>query len=173
MSEAEDRVFFRNYSVILGMLVIMIIIFFILARILGIDDEADASQRSDIVAENTAPIGEVRVAGAVEPEKEVIQVVATVEPSTAANDGSATVGKEVYSGLCTSCHGTGLPGVPQLGDAAAWVDRIAQGKEVLYDHAINGFTGTGVLQMLPKGGNMALSDDEVKAAVDYMVANSQ
>ncbi len=173
MSKEHDRVFFRNFSVVLGILALMIVIFIIIARTQGIDDEAIAVQRSDIVAENIAPVGEVRVAGAVEPEKVALQVVATAEPSAAANDESTAVGKQVYSGLCTSCHSTGIPGIPQLGNAADWTDRIAQGKDVLYDHAINGFTGSSGMPMLPKGGNMALSDDEVKAAVDYMVANSQ
>ncbi len=172
MSEAQDRIFFRNFSIVIGLLALMIVIFFILARIIGIDDESNAGQRSGSVAENTAPIGKVRIAGAAEPVEEAVQV-ATAEPITAASDNTAAMGKQVYSGLCTSCHSTGIPGIPQLGNAAVWVDIIAQGKDVLYDHAINGFTGSSGMPMLPKGGNMSLSDDEVKAAVDYMVANSQ
>jgi cytochrome c5 len=66
------------------------------------------------------------------------------------------------------CHQTGAAGAPMVGSKADWAPRIAQGKATLYEHAIKGFQGkTGT--MPPKGANPALSDDDVKAAVDYLV----
>jgi cytochrome c len=59
-----------------------------------------------------------------------------------------------------------------VGDVAAWTPRIAQGMDVLNDHAINGFTGEAGI-MLPKGGRADLTDQEVMDAVAYMVAESQ
>ena len=86
--------------------------------------------------------------------------------------GDTGQGEKVFDQTCKTCHGEGIAGAPEFGDKAAWADRIAQGMETLEKHAINGFTGkTGT--MPPKGGNAALSDDEVKAAVEYMVANSK
>jgi len=82
-------------------------------------------------------------------------------------------GKSTYDSICVACHGSGLPGIPQLGDGAAWAPRIEQGNDTLYKHAISGFTGSSGIPMPAKGGNPALSDDDVKAAVDYMVTNSQ
>ena len=67
------------------------------------------------------------------------------------------------------CHGAGIAGAPKFGDKAAWAPRIAQGVNVLYTHAMGGFTGKGGV-MPPKGGNLALTDPDIKAAVDYMVA---
>ena len=99
-----------------------------------------------------------------------VQEAATGAVSAAA--GSVD-GEKVYKGLCVNCHGTGLPNIPQIGNKEAWAPRIAQGKDVLYQHALKGFTGTSGMPMLPKGGNIALTDDEVKAAVDHMVSNSQ
>ena len=61
-------------------------------------------------------------------------------------------------------------GAPMRGDVAAWADRIAKGPEALYDSGVNGLAGTG---MIAKGGCMSCSDEEVNAAVDYMVAGSQ
>jgi cytochrome c5 len=82
------------------------------------------------------------------------------------------LGKKVFGSVCTACHTMGVAGAPKLGDKAEWSARIAQGKDVLYKHALEGFTGTkGV--MPPRGGGMNLSDAEVKAAVDYMVAQSK
>ncbi|HHJ15044.1 MAG TPA: cytochrome c5 family protein [Gammaproteobacteria bacterium] len=86
---------------------------------------------------------------------------------TAQADGKAT-----FTQACNACHGAGVAGAPKMGDAAAWKDRIAKGKATLYKHAIEGFKGkTGF--MPPKGGWANLTDDQVKAAVDYMVAGSQ
>ena len=73
-------------------------------------------------------------------------------------------GKGVFEKVCNVCHGAGIAGAPKAGDKSAWGPRIAQGKPALYEHAIKG------IRMMPaKGGNAALADGEVKAAVDYMV----
>lgn len=82
------------------------------------------------------------------------------------------VGKNVYDGLCFGCHAANsvIPGAPRLTNNEDWAPRIAQGKETLFKHAIEGFNNVGA--MPAKGGNPNLSDDEVKAAVVYMVNQS-
>ena len=86
--------------------------------------------------------------------------------------GGVVDGKKVYEGLCQACHGTGAAGAPKTGDKGAWGSRIGQGKDTLFKHAIGGFTGkSGV--MPAKGGNPALSDEEVKAAVEHMIGLSK
>lgn len=77
-------------------------------------------------------------------------------------------GKAVFDSACMACHATGAAGAPVLGNAEQWASHIEKGKDTLYDHAINGFNA-----MPAKGGRTDLSDDEVKATVDYMVENSQ
>jgi len=82
------------------------------------------------------------------------------------------VGEKTYKTACFACHGTGAAGSPKMGDKANWKDRIAQGNATLYEHAIKGYKGkSGV--MPAKGGRTDISDDDVKAAVDYMVSNSK
>ena len=68
-----------------------------------------------------------------------------------------------------ACHAAGVANAPKLGDKAAWAPRIAKGKPVLYDHAVKGFNNV----MPAKGGNASLSDADVKAAVDYMLAQAK
>lgn len=95
-------------------------------------------------------------------------IMAIVLPaSTAMADGKAT-----YDSACQVCHAAGVAGAPKLGDAAAWKDRIGQGMDTLVEHSIKGFQG-GAGMMPPKGGFTNLSDDDVKAAVAYMVENSK
>ncbi|NDY93589.1 c-type cytochrome [Ideonella livida] len=82
-----------------------------------------------------------------------------------------TVGKGVYNKTCSLCHGAGVAGAPKPGDKADWGPRIAQGKDTLYKHALEGFTGSKGA-MPARGGGASLTDDEVKAAVDHMVSLS-
>ncbi|KFI05165.1 cytochrome c5 family protein [Massilia sp. BSC265] len=90
-------------------------------------------------------------------------------PAAAPAVASADAGKNVFDTACIACHGAGIAGAPKLGDKAAWTARLAQGNAVLYEHAIKGFQGKAGV-MPPKGG-AAVSDADVKAAVDYMVAS--
>jgi cytochrome c5 len=98
-------------------------------------------------------------------EAAMAKLSAPAAPSTAtASAGAAGEGKSVYDTTCHVCHGTGLAGSPKFGDKAAWAPRIATGMPALYNAALHGLNA-----MPPKGGNTALSDAQVKAAVDYMV----
>lgn len=82
------------------------------------------------------------------------------------------VGKSVYDKVCALCHAAGVSGAPKPGDKADWAPRIAQGDGLLYKHALEGFTGAKGL-MPARGTGANLSDDEVKAAVRYMVDASR
>ena len=76
-----------------------------------------------------------------------------------------TDGKATYDKTCAVCHATGLAGAPKFGDKAAWAPRIAAGLDTLHNSALHGKNA-----MPPKGGNLALTDTDVTAAVDYIVA---
>lgn len=78
-------------------------------------------------------------------------------------------GREIWLGTCEGCHGIGVAGAPVAGDREAWAERIARGREVLYEHALEGFFGPGGTMMPARGGNDTLSTEEVRLAVDYMV----
>ncbi len=88
--------------------------------------------------------------------------------SVAAVSASDDVGKTVYTKSCASCHDTGVMGAPKIGDQKAWAPLTAEGVDVLSKNAIH---GEG--KMPAKGGNMQLTDEEVKAAVEYMVEKSK
>jgi len=82
------------------------------------------------------------------------------------------LGNSVFNKTCALCHAAGVAGAPKPGDKDDWGPRIAQGEETLYKHALEGFTGAKGM-MPPRGGGSSLTDEEVKAAVDFMVAKSR
>jgi cytochrome c5 len=82
--------------------------------------------------------------------------------------GGGNAAEADYKASCAACHDSGAAGAPVVGNADDWAPRIKQGNETLYEHAIKGFNG-----MPPKGGNMSLSDDQVKAITDYMAEKSK
>jgi cytochrome c5 len=132
----------------------------------------DPAMSSQAIARRIAPVAKLVVdpnapatpAAPVAPAAAKPAAVAAVTvPSTApAAQGG---GESTYKAICTACHSAGVAGAPKTGDKAAWAPRVAAGAAALYASAIK---GKGA--MPPKGGNAALSDADVKAAVDYMVA---
>lgn len=111
---------------------------------------SDISQTEyDAIAERIQPVGDVYLAGS-EPAKE--------EP-TGPRDGAT-----VYGTFCIACHASGVNGAPKTGNADDWAPRIAQGKETLVKHALEGFNA-----MPAKGTCMDCSDDEIIAAIDHMI----
>jgi cytochrome c5 len=84
--------------------------------------------------------------------------------------GPTQSGEQVYNQSCLLCHATGIAGAPALNDDKNWAPRMLQGREILYQHAIEGYTGVSGF-MPAKGGNLTLSDEDVRAAVDFMTIN--
>jgi S-disulfanyl-L-cysteine oxidoreductase SoxD len=108
--------------------------------------------------------GSIRVVTSVERQPVQVAVVQAASPSV-------PVGEAVYRQACGLCHDNGVTGAPKPHNDRDWSGRVDQGMDVLVRHAIEGFQGeTGV--MLPKGGFSHLSDEEVAAAVSYMVGAS-
>ena len=105
------------------------------------------------------------VAPAVVEETAVAVMETPAEPAAPVDPGEA-----VYNKSCMACHKTGAANAPKVGDSAGWSPRIAKGMDALLQSAINGIPGTA---MLARGTCGACSDEDLKAAIDYMVSNSQ
>jgi len=169
---SRDQKFFDMYSLVIGVLAIAAIAILVLAMKMSDATQGvytrDAAEYQAAVAERIAPVGQVYLPGE-EQEAAAPVVGAAAEPEPVA---TAMTGPQVYNMACLACHSSGAGGAPIVGNAAQWTDRIAQGNDTLYRHAIEGFDGDALTPMLPKGGRMDLSDQEVKDAVDYMVIES-
>jgi cytochrome c5 len=117
---------------------------------------SQSSQLTAELKERLAPVGTLCKAG---------ESCAAAPVAVSSGPRSA---KEVYDGSCTTCHGLGVAGAPKIGDAADWGNRLNQGIETLYTHAIQGINA-----MPPMGLCTTCSEDEIRAAVDYMLENSK
>lgn len=163
MSEEHmnDSTFSRLFIIMILLMSLLAVILMVLAASAASDvnerlDARGEIENSNAIAERIAPVGAFASAPA---------------------DSSATptpVVEEVLSGeqaysSCAACHTAGIAGAPQLGSPEAWQARIAKGIDSLYSNAIDGYQGDAGF-MPAKGGNASLSDDAVKAAVDYMVS---
>ncbi|HEY9199477.1 MAG TPA: c-type cytochrome [Gammaproteobacteria bacterium] len=133
------------------------------------DTAADASTATP---DAMAPAAD---AGQAMPDASDPAAAAAIAPAAggeATAEADLALGRSIYEGKCKACHATGAAGSPKLDDKANWAPRIAQGMDTLVKHAIEGFKGS-VGFMPPKGGFATLTDDEVKAAVAYMVSQAQ
>jgi cytochrome c5 len=162
-----DQKFFDMYSLVIGVLAL-----FALAIYVGVSKLSDMTQGvyttdsaeyQAAIQDRIRPLGQVFLSG-----EEVHADALTVEEAVQAEPVATVLsGPQVFNAACLMCHGSGIGGAPMLNNKESWAPRIAQGKETLYEHAIQGFTGQSGY-MPPKGARMDLSDDEVRAAVDYM-----
>lgn len=128
-----------------------------------------ASAPAPAVAPKT-PVA-VASAPAPAPASAPVPAAAPVAASAPVVIDESALGKTVYGNTCSMCHAAGVAGAPKPGDKADWAPRIAQGKEILHKHALEGFTGAKGM-MPSRGGNPKLTDQEVKAAVNFMVDKS-
>ncbi len=156
-----DNAFVRSFSFMLGALVLLTIFLLVLAHIVGsaLDDEfaEDRQAAKDMeTQQRIAPVGQLVIG----------EMVQTAVAGTA--PAAEVSGASVYDTSCAACHSTGAAGAPKFGEAGEWADRIAQGIDILNERAINGFN-----TMPAKGGNAALSDEQVRAAVEHIVSSSQ
>ena len=143
---------FRGVSILIAVMAVLVIA----PAMAASDSDID----SDEVRARIAPVGKLNIAGA------------SSKPRAAGAAAPAADGTGTYNGACAACHATGAAGAPKVGDKADWGPRIKQGKAKLYSHAIKGFQGKKGF-MPAKGGQAQLSDANVKAAVDHMVAKSK
>lgn len=87
--------------------------------------------------------------------------------ASAAGDSADKSPAELYQGACLACHTTGAAGAPKIGDAAVWSERASKGLDALVGSAVNG------IGAMPARGGSQYSDDQIRAAVEYILGESQ
>ena len=162
MSEEQmnDSTFNRLFIIMIIVMTIMTIIIAVLASLASNEVNTKLDERSDV--ENTQAIAD-RIAPVGKFSAETVAAAPVV--------ARVMTGEEVYAS-CAACHDSGVANAPIVGDASAWAERISKGAETLYTNAINGVINNGNV-MPARGGNMALTDQNVKDAVDFMLNKSK
>lgn len=131
------------------------------------ESESVALQRLDRIA----PVAEVYAGSTGAAAQAAAASAAAAQAASQVAYGGTLDGSVIYNNLCAGCHTSGAGGAPTL-LRAQWTARLAQGTETLHRHAIEGFTGAAGV-MPARGGNPALSDEQVIASVDWMIENLQ
>ena len=154
--QMNDSTFGRLFILMILAMTILTVLLVVLAGWASNDvntrlDERSAIENTQAVAKRIAPIG--TFSADTVPESEAIAVPLT--------------GEQAYAS-CAACHANGTLGAPIVGDASGWTIRINKGIDALYASAI-----AGIGSMPAKGGNIGLSDEDVRAAVDYMLEQSK
>jgi cytochrome c5 len=165
-----DLDFLKRFAMVVGFLALVTIGLIMFGAHLNtlipaeVTPQAQARQQARIAPEGAVYAGTTGAAA---------QAAASAAAQAAAASqvayGGTLDGSVVFNNLCTGCHTSGAGGAPTL-DKAHWTARIAEGKDALYDHAIHGYTGPDGGVMPAKGGNPALTDEQVKATVDWMLS---
>lgn len=165
-----DLEFLKRFSLVIGFLALLtlglIIASVFLHRVLPPEVDPSAARRTQ---NRIAPAGAVYAGSTGAAAQAAAAAAAAAQAASQVAYGGTLDGSVVYQNLCSGCHGSGAGGAPTLVQAE-WSARIAQGTETLYRHSIEGFTGNDGV-MPPKGGNPALTDEQVQATVDWMLAN--
>ncbi|NIK51786.1 c-type cytochrome [Xanthomonas arboricola] len=166
-----DLEFLKKFSMVIGLLVVITLGLIALAAYLqrAIPDEVSPTAAKR-VQQRIAPAGAVYAGTTGASAQAAAQAAALAKAASQSAYGGSTDGKTIFDNLCTGCHTTGVGKAPTL-DHAHWDARIAQGKDTLYKHAIEGYTGPDGGIMPPKGGNPALTEEQVRATVDWMLSN--
>ena len=157
MSEAQDETFSpRNITVLGGLLLLAIFLGEVVIGQPG--DEEIVAKPADTMEDMTMRL---------QPVVSLDKMRASMSVASAAGDTADKSPDQLYQGACLACHSTGAAGAPKIGDAAAWQDRLGKGLDALISSAIN-----GIGAMPPRGGSQ-LSDDQIRATVEYILAESK
>lgn len=166
-----DLDFLKRFSMVIAFLVVLTIGLILFAHYLhGHFYEPEASPVAEQqLMDRIAPMGAVYAGSTGAAQQAMAQQLAAAAATAQVAYGGTLDGKVIYDQLCTGCHTSGAGGAPTL-DHAHWDARLAQGRDTLHKHAIEGFTGN--IGLMPaRGGNPALTDEQVIASVDWMLDN--
>ena len=167
----SDRVFLRHFSMVIGFLVlVMFALIFLAMHIYTEHPAATAPDAEKQAVARVAPVGAVYAGDTGKAALLAAQDAAKKAAESQVAYGGTTDGKTIFGNLCQTCHTNAATGAPVLTDKGAWAPRVAKGLPTLIDHAINGFQGPDGKVMPAKGGNPSLTNDQVKATVQWMVS---
>ena len=172
MLRDHDRTFLKHFTIIIVALHVVAVGLLLLARMIhGAQPSEEHPTAVAAVEARLAPVAGVYAGETGAAAQAAAAAAAQAAAASQVAYGGTLDGQVIYDQLCSACHASGVAGAPAM-TQAAWQPRLAKGMETLVQHAIDGFQGeTGV--MPPKGGNPALTNEQVAASVEWMLDNLQ
>jgi cytochrome c5 len=162
MDQNQDRVFLRQFSLVIAGFMVLTVALIFLARYVEPEPETDRNPSQAILAEKrVAPVGAVRSGdegAAALAEAQAVMVAAAPAEEVVVD------GPTVYGGLCMTCHDAGVAGAPIKGSEQMGERLATKGLDMLVQNAINGINA-----MPARGGNPSLTDEQIRVAVEYML----
>ena len=168
-----DAVFLKHFVMLIVFLVLVAVGLVAMGYLIyGTQPSPENPAKGQITERRIAPVGAVYAGDTGRAALAAAQAAAEAAAASQVAYGGTLEGNVIFGNLCHACHETGAGGAPTLSDKAHWGPRIALGTDTLVKHAIDGFTGTRGM-MPAKGGNPTLSDEQVKATVEWMIEQIQ
>lgn len=195
MSQSEDHTFIRQFgSIVIGLVLLTITLIFVARSIHAEPDDAGAnSSLKASVEQRIRPVSSVytntesapapaetptttastpapaEAATTVAPVSTAVETPATAASAPAVAEAPAATapvvdGEKIYNGLCVGCHAAGVAGAPIAGSEQMGQRFSEKGIDTLMTNAINGFN-----VMPPRGGNPGLTDEQIRAAIEFML----
>lgn len=161
MEEQTDKAFLKNFGLIVISLMVLTFIIVFLSLTLGFKEDEDIPSRIAITAERIKPVAGVYLGEEGIAAIQAAALASTPTP-TVAFDGSLD-GEMIYNSVCLVCHETDALGAPQPGSAEL-AQRAENGMDALLQNALNGLN-----TMPARGGRPDLSDEQVKAVIEFML----
>lgn len=163
-----DLDFLKRFSLVIAFLAFLTLVLILFAMYLHHQQPKEPNPVEVARTEQRiAPVGDVYAGSTGAAAKAAADAAAKAARASEVPFGGTLDGSVIYQNVCTGCHTAGIAGAPKL-DAAGMGARAGKGKDLLHKHAIEGFQG-GAGVMPARGGNPDLTDDQVKAAVDWML----
>jgi cytochrome c5 len=170
----SDRSFLHQFSLLIaGLGVLTLVLIFTAWTIYEHEPKEIDPNAAKQLSASLAPNGSVYAGNTGRAAMEAAQAAAAKAAAAQVAYGGTTDGKTIYDNLCHACHTAGVAGAPVLGNKAMWGPRIAEGLDTLIKHATDGYHGPDGNFMPPKGGNPALNDAQIKAAVTWIVSQAK
>ena len=162
MDQNQDRVFLRQFSLVIAGFMVLTVALIFLARYVEPEPETDRNPSQAILAEKrVTPVGAVRSGdegAAALAEAQAVMVAAAPAEEVVVD------GPTVYGGLCMTCHDAGVAGAPIKGSEQMAERLASKGLDMLVQNAINGINA-----MPARGGNPSLTDEQIRVAVEFML----
>jgi len=165
-----DQVFLKHFSMVIGFLVLVMFALIGLALHLYANHPPPVNPKyNEEIQARIAPVGASYAGDTGRAAILAAQEAAKKAAAAQVAYGGTLDGKTIFGNLCQTCHTNAATGAPGITDKAAWAPRVAEGLDTLVKHATEGYTGKDGKLMPAKGGNLSLTDAQVKATVEWML----